>query len=301
MINSVGIIGMGALGILYGDILTKSLSKENVFFILDEGRIEKYNNEGVYCNNEKCDFSVLNSETPRVLDLIIVSVKYTALNEAITNIKPFVGKDTIIISLLNGVISEEKLIEAFGEEKVIYCVAQGMDALKLGNKLTYMNTGNLHIGTVYHNEDKLNKLAELFKRGNVPFIIEDNILRRMWSKLMLNVGVNQVVMVYEGTYKTIQVEGEPRDLMIGAMREVIKVANAKGIDLNEDDLNLYLNILNTLDPSSMPSMRQDGLSKRKSEKDLFSKTIMNLGDKYNIDTPINDYLYETITRIESKY
>ena len=85
MVNKVGIIGMGALGILYGDLLTKGLGKENVGFILDDKRQLKYEKEGVYCNNELCDFKIINYKNHEPLDLIILSVKATALNEFYRN------------------------------------------------------------------------------------------------------------------------------------------------------------------------------------------------------------------------
>lgn len=78
---------------------------------------------------------------------------------------------------------------------------------------------------------------------------------------MLNTGINQVVMVYEGVYDTVQQPGEARELMIATMREVMQVANAEGIDLNEDDIAGWLQVAGGLNPQGMPSMRQDGLAK----------------------------------------
>ena len=56
------------------------------------------------------------------------------------------GKQTLILSLLNGITSEGILAEAYGREKVVDCVAYGMDAVKEGNRLTYRNMGKLCIG-----------------------------------------------------------------------------------------------------------------------------------------------------------
>ena len=59
----------------------------------------------------------------------------------------------------------------------------------------------------------------------LPYVIEEDILYRMWGKWMLNVGVNQVVMIHEGTYRTIQQPVPEREEMIAAMAEVLKIAN----------------------------------------------------------------------------
>lgn len=79
-------------------------------------------------------------------DLLIIAVKFNGLNEAIQSVKHHVGKKTLIISLLNGITSEEIIGEAYGIEKVLYCVAQGMDAVKVGNRLTYDHMGMLCFG-----------------------------------------------------------------------------------------------------------------------------------------------------------
>ena len=56
---------------------------------------------------------------------------------------PYVGEETVILSLLNGVTSEEALSQTFGPEKVLYAVAQGMDAVREGSRLTYTHGGTL--------------------------------------------------------------------------------------------------------------------------------------------------------------
>ena len=75
-------------------------------------------------------------------DLLIFTVKYNGLKDAIQAVKNHVGDQTIILSALNGISSESVIGQAYGEEKILYCVAQGMDAVKEGNQLTYDHIGN---------------------------------------------------------------------------------------------------------------------------------------------------------------
>lgn len=118
---------------------------------------------------------------------------------------------------------------------------------------------------------------------------------------MLNVGVNQTVAAIEGTFHDVQIEGEAREMMVDAMREVITVGQAEGIALSEKDLNYWLDILATLNPDGKPSMAQDVDAKRKSELPLFAGTIQKLGAKHQIATPTNNKLYEIIQAKESNY
>lgn len=89
--------------------------------------------------------------------------------------------------------------------------------------------------------------------------------------------------------------------MYAAMHEVIAVAQAEGVNLTEEDFQASVKVLQGLAYEGMPSMRQDGLAKRKSEVDLFAGTIVALGKKHNIPTPINQIYYNKIKAIEENY
>ncbi|MDW7661138.1 MAG: 2-dehydropantoate 2-reductase [Bacillota bacterium] len=302
-IKKVSIIGMGALGILFGQHFTEKMGNQSVAFVANDGRIEKFKQSKVHCNGKECDFRMVSDgvkENPA--DLVIFAVKSTALVEALETAKYQIGDDTIIISLLNGISSEQIIGARFGMEKIIHCVALGMDAVKMGNDLTYTKMGKLCVGILPDETEKsgmLNTLCEFFDEVGLPYTKEDDILHRLWSKFMLNVGVNQAVMVYEGTYETIQKPGEAREVMIGAMLEVMELAHYEGVKLTIDDLKAYVDLMGTLSPDGMPSMRQDGLAKRKSEVELFSGTVLKLAKKHGLKFPINTMLYEKIHDMET--
>ena len=66
-----------------------------------------------------------------------------------------VYEDTVIISVLNGISSEKIIASEYGSERIIHCVAQGMDAVKLGDELTYSKMGELIVGTPEAEKEKL--------------------------------------------------------------------------------------------------------------------------------------------------
>lgn len=304
-IENVAIVGMGALGVMFGNLFAEKLGGQSVTFIADDSRIKRYHADGVYCNDKKCDFQFSNGENPeKPADLLIFSVKSTALETAIGQAKQLVGKDTVILSLLNGIVSEELIGAELGSQHVLYCVAQGMDAVKLGNRLTYAHLGQICIGILPDEPEKqalLQMTVALFDRVGLPYTVDTDIRRRLWGKWMLNVGVNQVVMVERGTYGTIQKPGRAREMMIAAMREVIALAKLEGVDLAEEDLNGYVALMDTLSPEGMPSMRQDGIEERPSEVALFSGTVIEKARKHGIAVPVNEALLNAVKVIESQY
>ena len=303
-IRTVSIIGLGALGILFGNHLSKRMPKVDLRIIADKDRIKKYESNHIYCNGKPCEFNYMTpEELCEPADLIIFTVKYDGLNDAIQAVKNQVGEQTIILSALNGITSEDVIGETYGMDKILHCVAQGMDAVKIENELTYEHMGMLCFGEGQPGVifSKVKKVAEFFENMEFPYEAVTDMNTRLWGKFMLNVGVNQTVAVYESNYGEVQKEGQARDTMILAMREVMALSEIKGINLNDDDLNYWLEILSTLSPAGKPSMRQDLEAKRYSEVELFSGTVIKMGKKYCIPTPVNQQLYDKIKFIESQY
>ena len=174
--------------------------------------------------------------------------------------------------------------------------------MKFGNSLQYTQTGKLHIGLAPgERAENLDAVKTFFDRTGVGYVEEADILRRMWSKFMLNVGVNQTCMVYGTTYGGVLADGEPNRTMISAMREVIALAGAEGILLNEQDLNQYIDIIGTLSPEGTPSMGQDRINRKPSEVELFAGTVMRLAEKHGLYMPVNRFLYERVQVIEKEY
>lgn len=300
--KKIAFVGMGALGLMYGEVVHLNGKGTELEYVMDSSRTEKYKDTVYSINDKEYKFKLTKDSEAEPADLLIVSVKYTGLEAALNVMRNSIGKDTIVISVMNGISSEKIIKERYPEAHVIYCVGQGMDCMKLGNTVSYTKMGELHIGTD-NESDKIyvDKVAEFFDEISMPYVVEEDIIFRMWSKFMLNVGINQTCMVYGIGYGKALEKGEANRTLVAAFREVIAVANAEGIKLSEEQINQYVNILKTLNPTSVPSMAQDRLNKNPSEVDMFAGTVIELGKKHNIYTPTNEFLYEMAKKIESEY
>lgn len=225
--QTIAIIGLGALGVLFAEELLADIPTDQLRIVADRERIERYQQEGIYANGRLLPLHyVAADEVLLPADVVIFAVKYSGLDAAIQSARHQVGPQTLILSALNGIASEARLSEAFGREKVLCCVAQGMDAVKVGNQLTYAHCGHICIGE--QNRGPVSKrvlaLANFLNSHGMPCQTSNDMPHQLWGKLMLNVGVNQAVAVYQGNYGTIQVPGQPRETMIAAMREVMTLA-----------------------------------------------------------------------------
>lgn len=301
MIKTVRIIGMGALGLMYGSYFQNYT--DDISFLVDKERYQRYKTKTFHVNGEARSFKIVTPDVVEPVDLIIVATKANGLKQAIETLKSSVDGHTIIISLLNGVTSESLIAKQYGEDHIVYCVAQGMDAMKFGDDLQYVHLGHLCIGiTDSGDPDKLNTLTSFFDACKLPYKKEEDIMHRLYSKWMLNVGINQTCMVFGCDYGQALAYGSMERLsFIAAMREAKLVAGYEGIKITEEDLEAYVQLIGTLDPNNMPSMAQDRINKKPSEIDLFAGTVLTLAKKHHIEVPVNEYLYEEVKKIEAGY
>lgn len=310
-IENVAIVGFGSLGAMYAACFGAAMGPERVFVVADAARTERYRVEAATFNGEPIRVTYLTYEEAaeraavQPFDVVLYAVKYGALPEAIEQSSPLVSLDTAVISVLNGITSEEVLAERFGWDRVLLCIAQQMDSRKVGAVVTAGCVGVMALG-VRDPEDaaqraNLARVTEWLAAVEQPFIVPADIQHQLWGKLICNVGVNQACAVYDCCFNGIHVPGEAREAMIAAMGEVAAVGRACGIALTDDDVAYWLDIIDHLNPAGMPSLRQDVLARRPTEVELFSGTINRLGAAHGIPTPQNERFYAAIKELESSF
>lgn len=302
-IETVHIIGLGALGMLYGSVIEANLGPGHVSFVMDADRYERHKDEEYKINGKPVTFRKIKTEDAQPCDLVIVAVKYTDLDSALETMKTSIDGDTMIISVMNGISTEEIIGKRYGKERIILSVAQGMDAMHFGTELIFSKSGQLHIGiTTPSMQGQLDRLVEFFDRASQPYIVEDDIIYRMWSKFMVNVGINQTCMIYNTDYEGVLTEGTAEYMtLVSAMREVILLANAEGVRVTEQDLKDYLDLMRSFNPKATPSMGQDRINGRRSEVELFAGTVIRMAEKHAIPVPANAFIYRRVQEIEAEY
>jgi 2-dehydropantoate 2-reductase len=302
-IERIYIIGAGAVGAAYASIF-HDMDPSCVSFIAGGERFERLRREGIIVNGKSYPIPVLNSEEPfPAADLLIVTVKHHHLDQAIGEMKSGVGPDTIIISLMNGIDSEERIGVGYGEEKILYATVVGIDALREGNNVLYTTQGKIFFGEKRNLalSDRVRRVVDIFNSAGINHEIPADMIRILWWKFMINVGINQASAALKGPYGLFQTSAEAQQLMEASMREVIALAKQLGIDLSDQDIEKWYVVLGSLSPTGKTSMLQDVEAGRKTEVEMLAGTIIELGRKHGVPTPVNEQLLDTIKKIEALY
>lgn len=301
-IRTVSLIGLGAIGAAYGSKLHTYLGA-NFTVVANEERIERYRKSGIRVLDDTYHFNYEKPrETKEPRDLVIFAVKNAELSQAIEEMKHHIGPNTIILSLLNGVSSEEEIYEVTDNHHILYSMCVGIDAVRENQSVHFSSLGKICFGTRDEIlEEDVQAVQALFDSADVPYEIPRDIWHTIWAKFMFNVGINQVSAVLRAPYFYFQQLPSLHQWMEDAMYEVVAVAEKVGVNLTEEDVFSYRPILNALSPNGKTSMLQDIEGKRKTEVEYFAGKVVELGTKYDVPTPINEQLLRMISIIEEMH
>ncbi len=299
-INNILILGAGAMGAAYASLLSDT-GTFAVSFIAAGERYERLRNQPIIVNGKPYAVPVTHPrETGYTADLIIVALKQHQLPAAIPDLANFIGKQTIILSVLNGLDSEAMIGAVYGLEKLLYAVAVGIDAVRQDDEVTYSTIGKLIFGEPENRvlTPRVQMVQLAFAQAGIAYETPVDMFKTMWWKFMVNVGVNQASAVMRAPYGAFQTLPHAQALMVALMQEVIVLAEYEGIDLGETAVADWLTVLHTLSPTGKTSMLQDIEAGRKTEVDIFAGKVVALGEKYGVPTPINQTMLQIIRVLE---
>ena len=302
-LQNVYLCGLGALGGMYASRFSAT-GVENVKVIADPERMRRYRDRGISVNGCRLPLSFLTpGDTAPVADLIVIGVKWHQLQHAITEVRPFVGEQTIILSLLNGIDSEEVIGRELGIPLPLYSFVVETDAGRRGDDIEYQTLGTIVFGEPRNTtiSPRVAAVRELFERTGIPCRVPEDMLRALWWKFMLNVGVNPTSAIMGAPYGVFQKNPEARQCVRMACREVLDIARQAGISLAEQDIDAIFPIIDRLSPEKKTSMLQDVEAGRKTEIEMFAGTVVEQGRHYGIATPVNELLLNMVLTIERNY
>ncbi len=299
-INKVVILGAGAMGAFFA---TRFFDTDecSVGVIAQGERYEKLKSNGLVVNGKKYAIPVIHpDEDKSTADLVIVALKNHHLPEAVHDLKNSVGDQTTIISVMNGLDSEEYIGSVYGMDKMLYTISVGIDAVRQGNRVNYTNPGKHYFGDAIntHISQRVRRVQDVFSRAGITYETPPDMMRMLWWKFMVNVGTNQASAVMRAPYGVFQSSPNARALMEDLMREVITLAKAADVQLLEKDLDDWYTVLYTLSGQGRTSMLQDIEAGRKTEVEIFGGKVVELGTIHGVPTPVNQTVLRIIQVLE---
>ena len=301
-IKNVLICGLGAIGSVYAVKISQNHSI-SLRILTDEQRIKRYEKDPTVFNGKEYKFDYITPDTKDFsADLIIIATKSNNLDEAIALIKNFVKEDTIILSLLNGIESEERIASVYGESRVLYSYYIGHTSTRKGRNITHDGIFTTVFGEKLNTalSENVKKVKKFFDLTGIPYEIPEDMDYSRWWKFLVNVGYNQASAVLNASYGDFQRCKKVNAFAIKLMQEAAQIAKAQGVKNTDNLIPQVLEVIKTMLPDTRTSMLQDVDAKRQTEVDIFAGYISKYGKKLGIATPYNDMFLELIKAVDEK-
>ena len=297
-IRKVAILGLGAVGAYVFWGLTKK-SDIDLCVIAEGERKERLEKDGIVINNDRYPIKVKTPQEARGVDLLIVCLKYNGLRPALPDIGQIVGENTVVMSLMNGVDSEEIISEVVPESQIVYSMIK-VASERVGNTIRF--NPEVTIGIFFgeksgNNRKRIDAIGELFANTGINYHATEEIVMEIWSKFRLNVADNQpqaIVGCGVGAYQDSEHMAFIRRKL---QEEVEAVAKAKGVILPPSGPFRCGTVVR---PRARYSTLQDIDAKRSTEVDMFSGVMVRMGAELGIPTPFNEMTYHLIKSLEEK-
>ena len=296
--KKLALVGVGAVG---GSLLGRKEGNDQIVSVIAQGdRAKRLEKEGILVNKKPCQGHLATAGD--AIDLLFVAVKNTQLDEVKKEIAPFVGKETVLLPLMNGITAARTLKEAFPQNEVVTALVY-VDAVKEGKDVFCGEEYLVQLGSQGDDcrAETVEMAAECLEKLGIESKIAEDIQRTLWLKWMVNMGMNQVSALMEVPFAPFQKIPALLEAAKMAMEEVVAVAKEAGVDLTMDDVWAMDEKIHGFEPEATSSMLQDVAAKRKTEVEFFAGELMRLGKQYGVATPYNALLYQLLRAKEGLY
>ena len=292
--NKIIVLGAGAIGSIYGALLSK---KNDVTLVGNEAHADAVNSKGLSISGDINETFRLKADTEirRIPEntLIILTTKAYDSAKAIEETKKLLRKDTVVLVLQNGLGNEEVVKRVAGDKAKILRGVTAMAAEFFEPRKIGFWSGE----TIIEQNEVAEEICEILNKCMLKTRLFNDINMEVWNKLVVNCVVNPLSAIFHVRNCEL-VSDLLKTVRRAIVRECVEVGKAEGITFPKDleqkideKISSYANF---------SSMHQDVMKGKKTEIDFLNGKVVELGRKHDIPTPVNETLVCLVRFMEEK-
>ncbi len=295
----IAVMGSGGVGGFYGGRLANA--GYDVSFIARGSHLAAMKDRGLAIENEPQG----NIHIPQVrvvddpaaigiVDLVLIAVKLWDTEAVARAVRPMVGPKTAVLSLQNGVIKDDILRKAFGDEAVMGGVAYVATHISRPGVIHQTGTMQRFLLGEYDGRRSVRaeELHEALLRAGVKSEISEDIRRTLWEKYVFLVGLSATTTTMRSTIGPVRENPQTRAFLFDVMKETVAVGRAHGVSLPEDYAEQRLAFVDTMASDMTSSMHHDLNSGNPLEVAWLSGGVVQLGQAAGVPTPANRAVWD---------
>ena len=301
----ITIIGTGGVGGYFGGKIAKA--GYDVTFVARGEHLKAIQKNGLIVKSILGDFKLDRVKaTDRIndigaMELIIIGVKAWQVKEVANELKSIVKRKTIVLPLQNGVLATDELKEQISGDNVISGLCRIMSKIESPGVINHFGIEPTIVFAEVDNSktERIQTIKELFDKSGINSKISNDINSDLWKKF-ISICASGLLAVTKTTYGELRELKETRQMMIDLLTEIYQLSQKIGIQIEHDFLDKTISFIDSFPYDSTGSLTRDVWEGKPSEIDYQNGTVVKLGQKFGIDTPINRFIYNCILPTELK-
>ncbi len=300
----IAFIGAGAVGGLLGGMLARA--NHDVLFLARGAHLEALRRDGLRVETPLGDFHL---QDPRAtestaeigpVDVVAVAVKAWQVPEVAPHIRPLLGERTMVVPVQNGVEAPDQLTAALGPGHVLGGVCYVFSTLVAPGHIRHIGPPpRVSLGSWSgSDEERMAPLRDALTDAGIAAKVVADIRAEMWEKFLYVVsfgGLGAVLRAPAGVFVKLP---EARQMLEQAMREILSVARARHIAVQEEAIPKALGLLEKLPFEATASMQRDIIQGRPSELEAQNGAVVRLGREAEVPTPLHQFIYYSLLPLE---
>lgn len=301
----VAIIGTGGVGGYFGGKIAKA--GFDVTFLARGKQLEALQKNGLTVKSILGDFHVDSVQATDNIssigkcDLILLCNKAWQIKEVVDDLKSIINEDTVILPLQNGVAAVDELETVINRKNIIGGLCRIFSQIESAGVINHFGiTPIIVFGELDNSKsERVSKIKELFDNSGIDSKISDNITSELWKKF-IGICVSGLLAVTKSTYGEIRELPETRKMMIDLMNEVYALSQKIGTQIEPDFVDKSVVAIDKFPHDTTSSLTRDVWDRKPSEIEYQNGAVVRLAEKYNVDVPINRFVYNCILPMEKR-
>jgi 2-dehydropantoate 2-reductase len=301
--NHIMMVGAGSVGGYLGAHLARH--HPNVSFLLRPKTLAAVQQQGLRVRSASGNVTVHPRaasdarQLPRP-DLIILAVKAYDLDEVMAQIEPVMTDQTVILTLQNGIDTEDRLIARFKRDCVVGGVAFIYSKIAAPGLIDHYKKGAVAIGELMgHESERLLQIRDLFTSAGIPCQLSKDIRRSKWEKMCWNCVFNPLTVLIDDKVSKALEHPEMMRVIHQIVAEVMAVSAAVKVPLPSDMPDRVVKWTQEI-RDIHTSMYDDWKAGRQTEIRNLNGYIVDTGRALGIPTPVNEALTAMIKTLTEK-
>ncbi|MHB8916445.1 MAG: ketopantoate reductase family protein [Desulfocucumaceae bacterium] len=302
----VAIVGSGAMGCLFGGFLAEKGHRVVLVDVWPQ-HIEAINSNGLMLETGQGKKIIriparFAHEVEGQPDLVIVFTKTFYTEEALETARGFIGENTAVLTLQNGLGNVETILKYVPGDRIIAGVTSFPSDLVGPGHVRSLGSGQTKIMS---GDGRITPRLEDFKKtlddAGFNCEISDEVFASIWEKVAFNAALNSLTAVTGLTLGQLGAVPEGVELAHRIAGEVVEVANKKGVQARKEAVHGLIESVFVEHFNHMPSMLQDVLAQRRTEIESINGDVTREAEKTDVPVPTTEVLYKLVRILEQSY